>query len=57
MLTLQLRELEKDQVIKRNVYPEVPPKLEYSLTEHGKSLGPILHALRDWGDNMMNKNE
>ena len=53
MLTLQLRELEKDKVINRKVYAEVPPKVEYSLTEHGKSLKDILHKLRDWGEHMM----
>lgn len=50
VLTLQLRELEKDKVIKRKVYPEVPPKVEYSLTELGLSLKPILNALRKWGE-------
>jgi DNA-binding HxlR family transcriptional regulator len=49
ILTLQLRELEKDNVIKRKVYPEVPPKVEYSLSELGLSLEPILIALREWG--------
>lgn len=53
MLTLQLRELEKDNVIHRKVYAEVPPKVEYSLTEHGKSLKDILLKLRDWGKRMM----
>lgn len=50
MLTLQLRELEKDGVVKRTVYAEVPPKVEYSLTEFGRSLEPILLMMRDWGD-------
>ena len=49
ILTLQLRELEKDNVIKRKVYPEVPPRVEYSLSELGVSLEPILIALREWG--------
>lgn len=53
MLTLQLRELEKDGVINRKVYAEVPPKVEYSLTEHGKSLKVILHDLREWGERIM----
>jgi DNA-binding HxlR family transcriptional regulator len=51
MLTLQLRELEADKVITRTVYPEVPPRVEYSLTELGKTLEPVLLSLRDWGDN------
>ena len=49
MLTQQLRELESQQLIHREVYPVIPPKVEYSLTELGKSLLPILVAMRDWG--------
>jgi DNA-binding HxlR family transcriptional regulator len=49
MLTLQLRELEEDAVIHREVYRQVPPKVEYSLTEFGKSLEPLLLLMRDWG--------
>ena len=49
MLTRQLRELEAQELIHREVYPMVPPKVEYSLTETGKSLMPVLTALRDWG--------
>lgn len=55
VLTLQLRELEKDNVIKRKVYPQVPPKVEYSLSELGLSLEPILVALREWGEKFMVK--
>ncbi|RDI43433.1 winged helix-turn-helix transcriptional regulator [Aquicella lusitana] len=54
MLTLQLRELEKDLIIKRKVYPQVPPKVEYTLTEFGQSLRPILLSLREWGAKVMN---
>lgn len=50
MLTLQLRELEQDGVVNRTVYPEVPPKVEYSLTEFGRSLEPILLLMREWGE-------
>lgn len=49
MLTQQLRELEDHQLVHREVYPVIPPKVEYSLTELGKSLMPILVAMRDWG--------
>lgn len=49
MLTHQLRELEAQKLIHREVFPVVPPKVEYSLTEMGRSLMPILTAMRDWG--------
>ena len=49
MLTQQLRELESRQLVHREVFPIVPPKVEYSLTDLGKSLMPILVAMRDWG--------
>ena len=49
MLTQQLRELETQELIHREVYPVIPPKVEYSLTETGRSLMPILVAMRDWG--------
>lgn len=50
MLTLQLRELEKDGIIHREVYPEIPPKVEYSLTNFGETLKPIIFLMRDWGE-------
>lgn len=53
MLTQQLRELEAQKLIRREVFAVVPPKVEYSLTELGKSLMPILVAMRDWGANYM----
>ena len=49
MLTKQLRELEADNLISRKVYPEIPPKVEYSMTEYGKTLAPVIHALQAWG--------
>ncbi|AXI09242.1 transcriptional regulator [Oceanobacillus sp. 143] len=49
MLTKQLRELEDEDIINRVVYAQVPPKVEYSITEYGKSLEPILEAMHDWG--------
>ena len=49
VLIQQLRELEQDGIIHREVYPVVPPKTEYSLTEFGKTLIPILTAVCDWG--------
>ena len=50
MLTLQLRELEADGLVHREVYPQVPPKVEYSLTELGQSLEPIIRAMLAWGE-------
>ena len=49
MLTRQLRELEQDGVVSRKLYPVVPPHTEYSLTELGESLVPIIEALSAWG--------
>jgi DNA-binding HxlR family transcriptional regulator len=49
MLTKELRELEQDGLVTRKVYPQVPPKVEYSLTEKAESLIPILDQLCDWG--------
>ncbi len=49
MLTQQLRELETDGIVHREVYRQVPPRVEYSLTERGRTLSPILTALCDWG--------
>ena len=49
MLTQQLRELEVDGIVHREVYPEVPPKVEYSLTDYGKTLRPITEVMCEWG--------
>jgi len=53
MLTQQLRELESKLLIHREVFPIVPPRVEYSLTELGKSLMPVLVAMRDWGSDYL----
>ena len=57
MLTQQLRELESQNLIHREVYPVVPPKVEYSLTETGRSLVPILMAMRDWGTGYLRRQD
>lgn len=49
MLTLHLRELEEHDIVRRVVYPQVPPKVEYSITEYGRTLEPILHSMHVWG--------
>lgn len=49
MLTQQLRELEEDGIVHRKVYPVVPPKVEYSMTDYGRTLIPILDAMETWG--------
>ncbi|WP_065411959.1 winged helix-turn-helix transcriptional regulator [Pseudobacillus wudalianchiensis] len=51
MLVSQLRELQQDFIVHREVYPVVPPKVEYSLTEQGKSLIPVLNVMHEWGEN------
>ena len=55
VLTQQLRELESQELIHREVYPNIPPKVEYSLTDMGKSLIPVLKAMRDWGNSHLPK--
>lgn len=51
MLTQQLRELEEDGLVLRKIYTEVPPKVEYSLSEFGKTLKPVLDTIANWGEN------
>ena len=55
MLTQQLRELEEDGVINRIIYQQIPPKVEYELSDYGRSLEPILTALCNWGENHITK--
>ncbi len=51
MLTQQLRELESDGLVSRKVFPQVPPRVEYSITTHGKTLLPVLDTMHKWGEN------
>ncbi len=51
MLTQQLRELEANNIILRKIFPEVPPRVEYKLSDHGKSLAPLLNEMANWGAN------
>lgn len=56
-LTMQLRQLEEDGIINREVFAEVPPRVEYSLTEFGKTLGPVLRAMNEWGAKFLEASE
>lgn len=53
MLTNQLRELEADGILDRTIYPEIPPRVEYSITEYGETLLPIIDAMTAWGKKQM----
>ena len=57
VLTAQLRDMEEKGLVSRKVYAEVPPRVEYTLTELGYSLSPILDAMKVWGENYKSKNE
>jgi DNA-binding HxlR family transcriptional regulator len=50
MLTKQLRELENDGILDRIIFAEIPPRVEYTITEKGQSLFPIIDAMRSWGE-------
>ena len=56
VLTAQLRDIEENGLVNRRVYAEVPPRVEYSLTEVGRSLKPILDAMWDWGEGYKKRN-
>lgn len=57
VLTVQLRAMEANGLVHREVYAEVPPRVEYSLTDLGHSLKPILDAMWSWGENYKSMNE
>ena len=57
VLTAQLREMEENGLVERKAYPEVPPRVEYSLTPLGRSLKPIMDAMWTWGENYQAQNE
>ncbi|MGN6509475.1 MAG: winged helix-turn-helix transcriptional regulator [Chitinophaga sp.] len=57
MLVAQLRELEGHGLVKRNVFPEVPPRVEYELTELGRSTAPMLQCMSDWGNKHRRKGQ
>lgn len=53
MLTQKLRDLEKQKIVERTVYPEIPPRVEYSMTRAGQKLKPILMMLEQWGEDFL----
>jgi DNA-binding HxlR family transcriptional regulator len=53
MLTAQLRELEKDGILDRIIYAEIPPRVEYKITKLGKTIFPIIESMREWGEKRM----
>lgn len=57
VLTQQLRELEADGIVHRQIYAEVPPRVEYSLTDYGQTLVPILEMMDTWGKEFLNRDQ
>jgi DNA-binding HxlR family transcriptional regulator len=57
MLSKQLKELEKSGILERKLFPEIPPRVEYSLTAFGKSLLPVIQSMSRWGNKQLNKNK
>lgn len=57
VLTSNLREMEKDGILTRNIYPEVPPRVEYSLSDIGNSMRPIIDSMHRWGEDYLEKRE
>lgn len=57
MLTQSLKEMANDGLVNRKVYPEVPPRVEYSLTDTGESLRPVINVLNDWGNGYLDKTD
>jgi DNA-binding HxlR family transcriptional regulator len=57
MLTRQLRELEECGLVHREIFPQVPPRVDYSLTEEGRSLAPIILAMHDWGTGRLKRKQ
>ena len=55
MLTKHLRELEADDILARKIYAEIPPRVEYSLTERGQTLLPIIDLMQEWGHSQMKR--
>lgn len=55
MLTKQLQELEADGIVSRRSFPEIPPRVEYSLTEYGRTLLPVITAICDWGEDRLRR--
>ncbi|QJC53230.1 helix-turn-helix transcriptional regulator [Paenibacillus albicereus] len=53
MLTDRMKELETSQIVNRNVYPEMPVRIEYELTEKGRNLKPVIESIQDWGENWL----
>lgn len=57
MLTKQLRELEQAGILERTIYPEIPPRVEYAVTERGHTLLPVIDAMRQWGEAQLDNDD